>query len=103
MVAGAEDLLAAPIQNGPALRHLIGYLDLLIGNNDIGSDPTLDEHFAATLLDLTALALGANIDSAEIAHNRGQRTARLQQILAEIRVNYSKASFSAGQVARKLG
>ena len=70
---------------------------------NIGNDPALDEHVGVTLLDLAALALGANRDVAELAKGRGLRTARLQSFLAEIRANYTSTSFSVGHLARKFG
>lgn len=103
MVARAEDLLAMPLADGPAMRHLRSYLELLIQGRDLGSDPALDAHVGTTLVDLVALALGADPNVAEVAKGRGLRTARLQKILCEIRTSYANASFSAGQLACKLG
>jgi AraC-like DNA-binding protein len=104
LVAGAEDVIGALADPGqPAIRHLRRYLGILLGPDGVGEDPALIAHIGTTLLDLTALALGASGDGAAIARMRGLRAARIQEIIAEIRSGFADPSFSPIRVARKLG
>jgi AraC-like DNA-binding protein len=104
LVRDAEDLLARPLQpSNAALRHLQRYLGILLQPGGIEDDPPLLEHVATTLSDLVALALGTGRDAAEVARLRGLRSARLREILAEIRTNFAKPAFSADHVALKVG
>jgi AraC-like DNA-binding protein len=103
MVAGAENLLAQPIANGAALAHLRGYLDFLIKGGNVGEDSALDRHIETTLLDLVTLALGTSRDLADLAQQRGLRSARVRAVIEEIRKNYARPSFSPGHIARKFG
>jgi AraC-like DNA-binding protein len=99
----AEDLPLAPIDPAnPALRHLQSYLNLLLAD-DIENDPPLVHHVETTLIDLIALALGANRDDAHVAQMRGLRAARLQEVLAAINTGFAKPGFAVRDVARKLG
>jgi AraC-like DNA-binding protein len=103
-VPGAEDLLARPIdQHAPAMRHLARYLDFVFSSDEISDDPALVSQVGTTLGDLAVLALGAGRDVAEIASRRGLRTARVQQILAELSAGFTNPAFSAHDVGRKLG
>lgn len=104
LTKAADDLVAREIDPGlPAVRYFCSYLKLLLGPDGIEDDPLLADHVSTTLLDLTALCLGAGGDAAEIANLRGVRAARLQLVLAEIRDKFADPGFSAEQVARKLG
>ena len=103
-VANVEDLLVRPLDAAqPAARHLGQYVDFLLGCDGIADDPQLVAHINATLLDLVALSLGATGDVAAMAQMRGLRTARLQQVIAEIASGFTDPAFSPRAVARKLG
>lgn len=104
LVSRADDLMARPLDPGqPALRHLKRYLESVLDPNDAGSDPDLDQHIGTTLLDILALTLGASRDAAEVATLRGLRAARLREILAEIRANFTNPAFSPRCLAQKIG
>lgn len=103
-VAGLEDLVAKPLDSRtPAMRHLGRYLTLLVESGGPGDDPDLTAHIETTLLDLMTLALGAGRDASEIAHMRGLRAARLQDILANIRAGFANPDFSPDEIASRLG
>ena len=85
------------------MRHLGRYIDFLLGSGEIADDPQLSERISATLLDLVALSLGTNGDSANIAQMSGLRAARVQEILADIKANFADPAFSPQTVALKLG
>jgi AraC-like DNA-binding protein len=104
LVADAEDLIALPIDaNTPALRHLDRYLDFLFEAREFDDEPVLADVHSATLVDLTALALGAGRDAAELARAGGLRAARAQEILAEIKKDFANPAFSAEVVGARLG
>ena len=103
-VANADDLVITPLDpSQPAVKHLRRYVEFLLGSDEIAQDPQLSDRISTTLLDLVALSLGASGDVAEIARTRGLRAARLQEVLAEIRVGFANPGFSPGDVASKLG
>jgi transcriptional regulator GlxA family with amidase domain len=104
LVAGADELIGLPLRSdSEALRHLSRYLDIVIGRHGIGNDPALIERVSATILDLVVLSLGAAGDAGEVARLRGLRAARLQAILAAIRVGFADPAFSSQTVANGLG
>ena len=104
MVANVNDMLLTPIDgNAEAVRHLRRYIDMLMQPDGIGEDPVLNQHILTTLLDLTAITLGAARDAGELARMRGLRAARLQVILARIRARFSDPAFSSQDVAAALG
>jgi transcriptional regulator GlxA family with amidase domain len=84
------------------LRHLTRYVDLLC-NADDGLDPALTDHVETTLTDLIGLVIGARRDFIEIACKRGLRSARIQEILAEIKSGFADPAISPQTVAVKLG
>ncbi len=99
-IADAEDLIATPLDpTSEPLRHLRRYFAMLLEPDGIGCDRALNEHIAATLIDLAALALGARHETA----GRGLRAARVREIVAQIRVGFADPSFSPRQVAQTLG
>jgi AraC-like DNA-binding protein len=62
------------------------------------------QHLAVThVYDLVALALGATRDAAQVAHMRGLRAARVQEILADIRAGFADPAFSPHAIAAKFG
>jgi len=103
-VPGAEDLALSRIDTSiPAARHLRRYLKFLLESDGTADDPALTAHIEATLLDLVALMLGAQRDSAEIARTGGLRAARVREILAAISTGFADPGFSAGRLALKFG
>ena len=102
LVRNPEDLIARPIDIcRPIVRHFRRYVGLVLQPS--GVDPMLEDHVAATLVDLVALCLGAGREQAALAQMRGLRRARLAEILAEIKSGFADSTFSAAMVALKLG
>ncbi len=100
----AEDFVAKPLLgNGEAMRHLRRYLDILLAADDIEDNSDLAVHVGTTVVDLVALALGAEKDAAEEARMRGLRAARLHEIVEAIREGFTDPTFSPRQVARRMG
>jgi AraC-like DNA-binding protein len=102
-VANAEDLVAQPIRNDGLLGYLTHYLSLLFNPNVEVLDDRLIAHVDATIFDLIVLLLGANRDAAAIAAGRGLRAARLRAVLSELSRGFASATFSAQDVAARLG
>jgi AraC-like DNA-binding protein len=103
-VANVEDLAGAPLDHTrPAMRYLHRYLDILLDFDAVGDDDALRAHIGTTLFDLTALALGATRESAELARMRGLRAARLQEIRAQIKVGFADPAFTVQGLASRLG
>ena len=103
VVDRVEDLVASPLPNTPALRHLRRYLEILPTCEEAGDDPDLLAHIGTTVTDLVALALGAGRDAAEFAKMRGLRAARQHEIVREIRARFADPEFSAQQIAVRMG
>lgn len=102
--AGACDVVARPLDAAPqAAAHLKRYIGILPNLTRGESEPVLLDHIATTLMDLVALVLGANGDSADLAKMRGLRAARLEDVFALIRKHFTDPEFSTAHVARKLG
>ncbi|MET0445805.1 MAG: AraC family transcriptional regulator [Pseudorhodoplanes sp.] len=103
LVNDVDALLVTPLDlSRPAVAHLKRYIDISVDLVRDPHDQQLDEHISTTLLDLTALALGARGDVAELATARGLRASRAQQIVAEIERNFDDPNFSIGQIAGRL-
>lgn len=103
LVSDVDALLVKPLEEKrPAVAHLQRYIDISIDLLRDPHDRELDEHISTTLLDLTALALGARADVADLAASRGLRASRRQEIIAEIDRNFADPAFSIGQIARRL-
>jgi AraC-like DNA-binding protein len=103
-VANAYDLVARPLEAAPhASAHLKRYISILPQITPGEPDPVLFDHIATTLIDLVALVLGANGDSADLARTRGLRAARLEDVFALIRKHYADPECSTAHVASKLG
>jgi transcriptional regulator GlxA family with amidase domain len=94
--------MAKPLHDSAALRHLRRYLELVHAPDDVKADLAITGHVARTVTDLVVLALGASGDAAELARFRGLRAARLQQLIAEIRANFTDPAFSTDAIAGKL-
>lgn len=104
LVGRADDLVAYTFDRSqPAVRHLHRYLALLLEPGGIEDDDRLCDHIATTLHDLVALCLGAGRDAAELAKMRGLRAARVQEILAAIRSDFTDPAFSPNKIAFRLG
>lgn len=102
LVDRVEDLVARPLPNSPALRHLRRYLEILPMQQDAWQEPKLFAHIATALTDLVALALGAGRDAAELAKTRGLRAARQHEIIREISTRFTDPDFSAQKLARQM-
>lgn len=103
-VANAYDLVARPLDAAPkAALHLKRYIGILPHLTQGEPDHALLDHVATTLIDLVALVLGANGDSAELAKIRGLRAARIEEVFALIREHFADPDFSTAHAARKLG
>ena len=87
-------------ENG-ALRLLIRYVWTLHGNGPL--DASLAEAAAKHIVDLAALAIGANPDVAHEAQERGVAAARLQSIKADIHDHLGVADLSAATLALRHG
>ena len=104
LVSQVDDLLAKPLDpQRPAVAHLRRYIESVVKLSRAPHDPELDAHIRTTLLDLTALVLGARGDAAQIAATRGLRASRIHDVVAEIDQGFMNAGFSAAHVARHLG
>jgi AraC-like DNA-binding protein len=103
LVPDLDDAAIRPLDAaGEPLRYLRRYIAFLHGLDDAESDPALAGLIRTTLKDLVALTIGAGRDAAEIAGLRGLRAARLREILAEIRADFSNPAFSPRHLARKF-
>jgi AraC-like DNA-binding protein len=87
----------------PAMRHLCGYLDLLQNSDGLGQSPQLRAFAGTAIVDLIAIALGAERDAAMVASMRGVRGARLHELLNLMQARFCDPSFSAAAAASKLG
>jgi len=104
LVGGVDDLLVKPLDTrSPAVGLLQRYIELTVDLPGELQDPPLQNHISTTLLDLTALALDARGDAAQIATARGLRASRTQEIIAEIDRSFANAEFSVEHVARRMG
>ena len=103
VVDRVEDLVASPLPNTPALRHLRRYIEILPTCEEAEDEPGLLAHIGTTVTDLVALALGAGRDAAEFAKMRGLRAARQHDIVREIRARFADPEFSAQQIAVRMG
>ncbi len=101
-MGNADDLVAFAKPGGSqALTLLAGYAALLQRQGTIASKP-LAQFATDTLLDLMALALGAEGDTRELANARGLRAARLQAVLGQIQQRYADVGFSTRDIAAAL-
>ena len=104
LIGVPEDLIARPFDPlRPAVGHLRRTIESVLDLPTDRAEPELDAHIGRTLLDLTALVLGARGDIAQLAAGRGLRAARIQDIVVEIGRGYGRPGFSAEVVARRLG
>jgi AraC-like DNA-binding protein len=102
LVSDPEDLAGCPVQPGPALHLLDGYLRSL---TILEEPPSLElaQVIGGHLLDLVAAVLGPSRDAAEAVAKRGIRAARLRAILAEIARRFTDPGFNLDAVVRTSG
>ncbi|CAN5123166.1 AraC family transcriptional regulator [soil metagenome] len=98
---GASLLRPVP-ENAPALRLLARYVQAL-GDEQALASPQLRRAAVAHIHDLTALAVGATWDAAEIAGGRGVRAARLHAVKADVAENLGDRGLTTSTVAARLG
>lgn len=104
LVGGVDDILVKPLdERSSAIGLLHRYMEIVVSLPGEPDDPLLQNHVSTTLLDLTALALGARGDAAQIATTRGLRASRTQEVIAEINRSFANAGFSVEHVARRMG
>ncbi|WP_158818517.1 helix-turn-helix domain-containing protein [Methylocapsa sp. S129] len=103
LVPDLDVALVRPIhESNGALRLLIDYLGVL-NDHEGAMGPALAHAFATHVLDLTALAVGAQGEAREIAAARGAKTARRRAIFEAIDASARAPDASAGAIAGKLG
>lgn len=90
-----------PAENG-ALRLLVRYVSTLHEGGSLDT-PELAQAAAAHVIDLAALAIGANADAAHEASQRGVASARLQSIKADIREHLDDRGLSVATIAMRHG
>ncbi|MBR0715178.1 AraC family transcriptional regulator [Bradyrhizobium liaoningense] len=104
LVPDPESLLSVPLDGSlPAMRHLRRYLCMMNEPGSISDDQPLIDHVETTILDLAALALGAQRDVAELASMRGLRAARHAEIVRVIGKGFCNPAFSVQRVAIATG
>jgi AraC-like DNA-binding protein len=99
LVRDPEDLAARPLNPGPLLRLLDGYLGALSALHE-APPPELAPVIGGHLLDLVAAALGPCRDTAQMIERRGVRAARLRAVLDVISRRFADPGFDLGSVAR---
>ncbi len=97
---GAAFARQIPAENS-ALKLMTRYVQTLHENGPL--DATLAKAAANHIVDLAALAIGANADAAHQATQRGVSAARLQSIKAEIRQRLGSGDLSAATIALRHG
>jgi AraC-like DNA-binding protein len=104
LVADPEAALVKTIpKENEALRLLRGYLSTFDEQMNSGLEPPLSHVFAGHVQDLTALALGATRDGAELAKGQGLRAARLCAMKTEIMHNLTRGDLSVSFIAARHG
>ena len=84
-------------QNNEALQLLVKYVGILHEPNP--ASPELRQLAVNHIVDLVALALGANRDGSAMANARGVRTARLRAIKADILENLGNPALTVNSIA----
>jgi AraC-like DNA-binding protein len=85
-----------------ALRLLFGYIDGTL-HVPLAAGSRATELYGEHIVDLVALATGANGEAREIAEQRGVRAARLAAILRMISQQFDNPGLSAATIAIQLG
>jgi AraC-like DNA-binding protein len=101
LIGDPASVLMRPLRTDAGTMRLL--LDYVQSVQDAGDALTAEAwHLAKThIFDLTALALGATRDAAEIARGRGVRVARLRAIKADIVAHGGHVTLSAEDVAAR--
>jgi len=102
LVRDPEDLAARPLNPGPGLHLLDGYLGTLSTLGD-APPPELAPVIGGHLLDLVAAVLGPCRDTAQMIERRTVRAARLQIVLDVISRRFADPGFDLGRLARVTG
>jgi AraC-like DNA-binding protein len=98
---GAAYARQIPAEN-EALRLLVRYIETLHQAGPLKT-PGLAQAAATHIVDLAALAIGANADAAYEAQQRGVAAARLHAIKTEIRDNHGDSNLSVALIAVRHG
>ncbi|MGY8683700.1 AraC family transcriptional regulator [Bradyrhizobium sp. UFLA05-153] len=88
--------------NNEALRLLTRYVDVL-DDGDPSTDPAVARSVSAHLIDLAALAFGAQGDYAELARERGGTAARLAAIKSDILAALGDSELATETIAARHG
>jgi len=100
LVPNLDDLVARPIPaDSEALALLARYAEMV--HQAPPDTPELRHLVAAHLFDLTALALGAIGEAAEIARGRGARAARLAALKQDVESRLTEPGLSIGALAAR--
>jgi AraC-like DNA-binding protein len=104
MVVDVDDVIMRRIpQNTAALKLLTGYANALLGEDHAMTTPAHRHRVATHVHDLAALTLGATLEAADVATNRGVTAARLRAAKIYTIENISSREISVGGVASHLG
>jgi AraC-like DNA-binding protein len=106
MAAAVPNLEAAfattiPASNA-ALQLLTRYVRLLLQGGYVDG-PGLPWTVAAHIIDLAAMAIGASVDAAQVARDRGGAAARLATVKADIRAQLGNGGLSVAVIAVRHG
>ena len=102
-LAGAHDTFLRRIPRGtPALGLLTDYVSIARQDHTLGNQ-SLQSLIVSHLYDLTAVAVGATRDAAEMAQGRGLRAARLHAIKQDIAKNIDQPGLSVTALAVRHG
>ena len=97
----AEDRIARPLQQNPALAAMLQqYYDLAIQHAP-GLDALAQNAISQHLLDLVVLMLGTRRDETELAKDRGLAAARLEAIKTDILVRIGDGDLTLADVAQR--
>ena len=104
MVVDVDDVIMRRIpQSTAALKLLTGYANALLGEDHAMTTPAHRHRVATHVHDLAALTLGATLEAADVATNRGVAAARLRAAKIYTIENISSREISVGGVALHLG
>jgi AraC-like DNA-binding protein len=98
---GAAYARQIPAEN-EALRLMVGYIKTLHQGGPLKT-PGLAQAAATHIVDLAALAIGANADATHEAQQRGVAAVRLHAIKTEIRDNHGNRDLSVAMIAARQG
>jgi AraC-like DNA-binding protein len=104
MVVDVDDAVMHRIpSNTAALKLLTGYANALLDEDHAMTTPAHRHRVATHVHDLAALTLGATLEAADVATNRGVAAARLRAAKIYTIENISSREISVGGVALHLG